>query len=313
MTSDQQQAILTLALFAAFADGVNDDEERRQIRELAQSLAQENSAVDVSRLYRDVLLHRVSPARAAAVLRDDAQRRFAFEMAVCVCEVDGPTNAAERHFLAGLKQLLGLEDSQSATAVRDAEAVADLARRAAPAVANNDAPLPDEVALDRSILNGAIINGALELLPQSWASMAVVPLQIRMVYRIGRAYGVELDQGHIREFIATAGIGLTAQYLEQFARKLLGQLLNRTGGETARYAASLGAGAAVSFATTYALGQVAKQYYSGGRVMDGATLRRSFRALLGPARRLQVRYLPQIQQRAGRLDSGHIMALVRGH
>ena len=63
----------------------------------------------------------------------------------------------------------------------------------------------DEAALDKSILNYSILNGALELLPQSWASMAIIPLQIKMVYGIGKEYGVELDRGHIKEFLATLG------------------------------------------------------------------------------------------------------------
>ena len=33
------------------------------------------------------------------------------------------------------------------------------------------------------------------------------------------------DAGMVKEFIATAGVGLTGQYLEQFGRKLVGGLL----------------------------------------------------------------------------------------
>ena len=62
----------------------------------------------------------------------------------------------------------------------------------------------DSAAIDRSILNYAILNGALALLPQSWASMAIIALPIKMVYRVGLAHGVSLDQGHIKEFIAAA-------------------------------------------------------------------------------------------------------------
>mgnify|MGYP000515143094 CR=1 FL=1 len=39
MTSSQQQAILTIALLAAFADGAKDDSEREEIRRIADSLA----------------------------------------------------------------------------------------------------------------------------------------------------------------------------------------------------------------------------------------------------------------------------------
>jgi hypothetical protein len=71
-------------------------------------------------------------------------------------------------------------------------------------------------------------------------------------------------------------------------------------------------GMAFSFATTYALGQLAKRYYAGGRVMSTAVLRDSFQQLLGPARQMQQQYLPQIREKAATLDAGSIMAMVRG-
>ena len=52
------------------------------------------------------------------------------------------------------------------------------------------------------ILNAAIMNGALELLPQSLASMAIIPLQMKLVYRIGTEYGYELDRGHVKDLLA---------------------------------------------------------------------------------------------------------------
>ena len=71
-------------------------------------------------------------------------------------------------------------------------------------------------------------------------------------------------------------------------------------------------GMAFSFATTYALGQVAKRYYSGGRVMSTELLRHTFQDLLGPAKQMQSQYLPQIQQKASTLNPADIMAMVRG-
>ncbi len=69
---------------------------------------------------------------------------------------------------------------------------------------------------------------------------------------------------------------------------------------------------AFSFATTYALGRVAKRYYAGGRQMSGELLRETFQNVLGPAKQMQADYLPQIQQKADNLDVGQIMNLVRG-
>ena len=323
MNPEQQKSVLAIALFAAFADGAKHDREREDIRRIAESLTTDSAAPDLARLYQDVLLKRFSLEAAAAALGDPAERQLAYEMAVCVCDADGRQSEVERRFLDELKTLLKLDDGQVDAFERDADAIVDLSEAAVPAVTAANAavasapvvlalPKVPEAELDKSILNHAVINGALELLPQSWASLAIIPLQIKMVYGIGKAYGVELDQGHIKEFIAAAGVGLTSQYLEQFGRKLLGGLLGRVAGRTFGKVGSAATGMVFSFAATYALGQVAKRYYAGGRVMSTAVLRDTFQNLLGPAKQLQAQYLPQIQQKAGTLDAGQIMAMVRG-
>ena len=120
----------------------------------------------------------------------------------------------------------------------------------------------DTAELDKMILNYSILNGALELLPQTLASMAIIPLQMKMVYRVGKTYGYELDRGHIKDLLATLGVGLTGQYVEQIGRKLIGGLLKTVGGGLLGGLGSVATGAGFSFATTYALGQVAKQYYA---------------------------------------------------
>lgn len=335
MNSEQQKSILTIALLAAFADGTKDDAEREEIRRIAQSLAGDSGMADLPRIYQDVLLKRTSVQAAATALDDPAHRQLAYEMAVCVCDVDGRQTAAEAQFLAALKAALQLGAQQTAAFEHDADALVDVVEKSAPsatpwgaagaaAYAAAAAPTPAAVPttatppgpadaeLDKSILNYALLNGALELLPQSWASMAIIPLQVKMVYGIGKAHGVELDQGHIKEFIAAAGVGMTSQYLEQFGRKLLGGLLGKAAGRTIGGLGSAATGMAFSFATTYALGQVAKRYYAGGRVMSTAMLRDTFQNLLGPAKQMQSQYLPQIQQKAATLDAAKVMAMVRG-
>lgn len=311
MNSDN--AILAISLFAAFADGSNDDREREHIRRFAETMGA--NAPDLPRLYQDILLKRITLADATKALDDLGQRQFAYEMAVCVCDADGVQGDSEKRFLTDLKTLLGLSgDAQCAAAELQADSVAVSAATSALAAdpVITAAAAVNNAELDKTILNYAILNGALELLPQSWASVAIIPLQIKMVYRIGKAYGHELDQGHIREFLATVGVGLTSQYLEQFGRKLLGGLLGKVAGKTVGRIGSAATGIAFSFASTYALGQVAKRYYAGGREMSAQLLQESFQNLLGPAKQLQSQYLPQIQQKAKTLDAGQIMAMVGG-
>lgn len=311
MNPTEQRALLAIALLAALADGSKADAERAELRRVADSLGPQLNAAAV---LQDVLLKRVDVAAAAAQLTSPELRQLAFERAVGVCDADGLRNDPETRFLAALGSALGLTAPQMAqpAATADALATAPLATAPegeAPVVAAT--PRVNEAELDKTIVNASILNGALELLPQSMASLAIIPLQMRLVYRIGQAYGYELDRGHIKDFLATAGVGLTGQYLEDVGRKLIGGLLGKAAGKMAGSLARGATGVAFSFATTYALGHLAKRYYAGGRVMSTDLLRSSFNDLLGQARGVQQQYLPQIEQRARTIDMGQIVQLVR--
>ncbi len=323
MNTQEQRAILTIALLAAFADGSKADTEREAIKNIADSLGHEAGGAGMAQLYQDVLLKRVSMPSAVQALADPSHKQLAYEMAVCVCDADGRKSPAEAAFLADLKRQLALvgadterfEQEEAALVEASSATLAVVAPLPAAATAPSTPPGaagPSDAELDKLILNASLLNGALELLPQSWASMAIIPLQVRLVYNIGQAHGVALDQGHIREFIAAAGVGMTSQYIEQFGRKLLGGLLGKVAGRMVGGVGRAATGMAFSFATTYALGQLAKRYYAGGRVMNTALLQETFQSLLAPAKQLQTQYLPQIQQTASTLDAGKVMAMVRG-
>lgn len=311
MDKSEQQAVMTVALLAAFADGRNEDRERGELRRVAEALGTSNVPV----LVQDVLLKRVTVESAAARIASPEARRLAYELAVGVCEADGLRNDAETRFLADLGQRLGLDQPTMVEAAVDAD---ELATMPLPAVASPTGEVVSTVAsvpaadLDRMILNAAILNGALELLPQSIASMAVIPLQMKLVYRIGQAHGVEADKSQIGDLLATLGVGLTGQYLEQIGRRLIGGLLGKVAGGLAGSLARGATGVAFSFATTYAIGEVARRYYAGGRVMSSDLLKRTFTDLLSQGKALQTQHWPQIEQQARSLDPARIVQLVRG-
>jgi uncharacterized protein (DUF697 family) len=168
-----------------------------------------------------------------------------------------------------------------------------------------------DAEMDKTILTASITNAALELLPETIASMAIIPLQMRLVYRVGKAYGYEMDSSHARDFIATLGVGLTSQYVEQFGRKLLGGLLGGLGGGIGRTVGRQAASSGLTFATTYAIGRVAQRYYAGGRTLDSATLKETFTSLLAEARGMAPKYQSQIEQAAQTIDTRNLVSLVR--
>jgi uncharacterized protein (DUF697 family)/tellurite resistance protein len=307
MNDTEQRALLTVALLAAHADGLHDPGERTAITQLAERMG--GRGVDVAGIERDIENRKVGLADAVEPLATPALRLLAYEAAVGAAAADGARTPAEAAFLTQLASALGLpaSDSQAYAAEADAIAAAPLpALAAAPARA-----APDAAALDKRILDASITNAALELLPETLASMAIIPLQLRLVYRIGQAYGFELDQGHIKDFLATLGVGLAGQYLEQYGRKLLGGLLGALGGGLGRTIGNQAASSGMAFATTWAIGQVARQYYAGGRTLDAAALKAAFASLLGQAQTLATRYAGEIQQRARTVDIRNLPALIR--
>ena len=205
--------------------------------------------------------------------------------------------------VAGGKIFIGTGDSSS-RAITGSGAAGEAERTAGSAAAADG-------EIDEMILNAAVMNGALELLPQSLASMAIIPLQMKLVYRVGKAYGYDLDRGHIKDLLATMGVGVTGQYLEDVGRKLLGGLLGKAGGRLLGGVARGATGVAFSFATTWAIGQVARRYYASGRQMDQEMLRQTFASLMQEAKTLQSRYAPQIEQQSKSIDIARIVDFVK--
>jgi uncharacterized protein (DUF697 family)/tellurite resistance protein len=316
MTDQERQAIMALAIMAAFADDRKDAAERDQVKRIADSLSRD-SGLNVAAVYQDVLLKRVTLESAAAALASPDSRRLAYEFCVGVCDADGTQDEAERTFLASLQSRLGFDEAEAASA-RDITTSAE-ALAAAPLAVTEPPDLPvvqasrvSAAEQDRMILNYAILNGALELLPDSLASMAIIPLQMKMVYRIGKSYGYQLDSGHIKDFLATGGIGMASQYVEQVGIRLLGSLFGKKRlrgmvGGLANQAISSG----FSFATTYALGRLAVRYYSGGRTFSAQVLKDTYAGLLGEAKGLQQQYLPAIQEKARTVNVAQVLQEVR--
>jgi uncharacterized protein (DUF697 family) len=177
-----------------------------------------------------------------------------------------------------------------------------------------DAGEPAPAVADQSgmILRYSILNGALELLPETLATMAILPLQMKMLWRIGKAHGFELDRSSIKEFLAAAGIGIGSQVVEGFARKLIGGFGKKLGGKLVGRVANEATGSAFSFASTYAIGHLAVKYYAGGRKLGATDLKAMYEPLSREAGQLHAKYIPEIRQRAGTLDTAGILNLVRG-
>jgi uncharacterized protein (DUF697 family)/tellurite resistance protein len=310
MTPREQEAITALCLMAALADGTKSDVERAKLKEVFDGLG----IASAPAVYQRVLLKNTDLAAEAAALTSPEARALAYEMAVHVADADGTTTPAEAEFLGSLRKALGLAESESAPVLARAEAIAATPLDSGPAAADAAAApaAAADAEVDGMIVRYAILNGALELLPQSIATMAILPLQMKMVYRIGARYGYPLDRSHIKEFLATVGVGLSSQVLEGYARQLLGGLLKKTLGKTAAKIGKAAVGPALSFATTWALGQVARSYYGGGRTLEVSAMKALFARKVEEGRALFPRYEGRVVEQARNVNVTDLVGMVRG-
>ena len=312
MNNEQATALATLTLFAAFADGSQSDRERARVREVVESLGNAN----LSNILKTVVFKETTPAAQAELLTTDELRTVAWESALSVCEADGATSPAERTFLDELAIALKRPLSSSTTDIQLADALHHeptsapvlLPTLAAPQIPATD-PRPAEV--DATVLRYAILTAAVELLPQNLATLAIIPLQTKMVHGIGKTFGHSLSASSIKEFVATIGVGMTGQVIEQHARKLLGSLAGKFLGGLGRTAVNWSTGPALTFATTYAIGKVAHQYYAGGRSLAAINLKALYSQNLEQAKSLYTQYEPQIRQTASTTNPATLLQSLR--
>lgn len=310
MRDEDRQALATIALAAAFADGFRSPEEVEQLKQIAKDIG----GGDYDTIARQVLSGQASLPAVAASLPDEPTRLRAYELAVAVVNADGLTNEREKAFLGELRAALKLEPGVTAAADSAAAGIAQAAAEAPEVVAVASASSP--ATTDDAILKTAMLAGALELLPQNLATLGIVPLQLRMVYQIGKDHGQVLDMNQAKDLAGVMGIGAAGQVMEGVARKLLGGvasgLFGRLLGGVAGGVAGAAAGVALTFATTYALGHAARQYYAQGRQISKDDLRALFTKLRGDANGIYPRVEAEIRSQAQHLNLTDVMARIRG-
>jgi uncharacterized protein (DUF697 family)/tellurite resistance protein len=326
MLEQDREPVIAICLLAALADGDRTPEEQEQFARITARLG----GADVSELVGRVQRGEFTAADAAGRLASRDSRRTAYEMAVSMIYADGEPNTRERDFLTELKRAMELGDDGLEGIHQEAESIARAplggpTLAAAPPPPGTDTPRPSQAgipalshdaALHAMIRQQALLAGALELLPQNLASLAIIPIQMRLVYRIGADYGQKLDAAQIKDLLGVLGIGAAGQVLDGVARRILGGLgrgmFGRVLGGVMGGTAGMVAGAGVSFVTTYALGHAAMQYYAQGRRLSPADLRTLFERFRGDAEALLPKVQQEIHAQSRHLDLSRLLATIRG-
>jgi len=302
MITTDHAPLIAIAMLAARADGAVDSAEQQAV----DAVVARTGNPDVTRLAQQVAAGQLRVADLASRLSDDEARRVAYEGALAIVNADGVANDAEQAFLAELRTALGLSSADVDEATRTARALAD-----AP-VTEVHTGTPPLGSVDEFILQQSILTGALEILPDRLANIAILPLQLRLVYQIGQRHGQKLDVNQVKDLAATLGLGAAAQSLEGVAMKLIGGFAGGLLGGMVGGASRIATGAVITFSTTYALGHVADQYYAQGRQLTTADLRELFARFQAEAKTIYPRVEDQIRGRSGSLSLQSLLQGLRG-
>jgi uncharacterized membrane protein YebE (DUF533 family) len=299
MQTTDHAPLIAISIMAARADGLVDTAEQRAV----DAVVARTGNPDVSSLMQQVAAGQLRLSDLAARLSDDEARRAAYEYALTVVNADGSANPSEQAFLGELRTALGFDDADVADATRMAGAMAE-----AP-VAQVSTGRPPAGPVDEFILQQAILTGAIEVLPDRLANIAVLPLQLRMVYQIGQRHGQKLDINQVKDLAATLGLGAAAQGLESVVMGLIGGLAGGLLGGLVGGATRIATGAIITFSATYALGHVAEQYYAQGRSLSKADLQALFARFQDEAKTIYPRVKEQIHGQASTLN---LQSLLQG-
>ncbi len=299
MNTNDHTSLIAICILAARADGTVDSAEQRAVDAVVARMGNP----DVTSLTEQVAAGQLRLADLASRLSDEEARRVAYEHALTVINADGSANASEQAFLDELRTALGFSDSDVADATRMAGTMAEAPVAGIHTVEAHAGPV------DEFILQQAILTGAIEILPDRLANIAVLPLQLRMVYQIGQRHGQKLDINQVKDLAATFGLGAAAQSLESVVMRLVGGLAGGLLGGMVGGATRIAAGAVITFSATYALGHVSEQYYAQGRRLSADDLRALFARFQDEARTIYPRVQKQIQRQAGTLN---LQSLLQG-
>ncbi len=292
MTTTDHAPLIAIAILAARSDGSVDSAEQRAV----DAVVARAGNADVTGLMQQVAAGQLSVADLASGLSDDEARRAAYEGALAVIYADGSANPSEQAFLDKLRTALGFSAADVAHAAHVAGAITGAPVAPASTLNAPDAPV------DEFILQQAILTGAIEILPDRLANIAVVPLQLRMVYQVGRRHGQQLDINQVKDLAATFGLGAAAQSVESMAMRLIGGLAGGLLGGMVGGATRIATGVVITFSATYALGHVAEQYYAQGRRLTAEDLREMFDRFRGEAKTIYPQVQEQIRRQAGTLN-----------
>lgn len=309
MRVEDRAGLLKLAFVAACVDPPSDTQDQAQLRRVAEMLtpfAEENLAVTL----RDILLQRLPLEEVTPGLARPELNLPAYEIAVCICNADSAHTDREHAFLEQLRMALALDVRTARSFERQADAIIGVPLQPDPARMPPSTRHPvDRTALDRIILDHAVLNAAFATRAQPLALLATVPLQMKMVYRIGKAYGHEPDRDQIKHVMSVLGIEPVSQYVEACGRLILAGVFDRP--SSVRETQHIQEASANQFAVTSALGEIAKRLYGEGKPHADESHHDAYRQAYAATRITFLRYAALVESKARQTEVNELLDMVK--
>ncbi|MBF0276120.1 MAG: DUF533 domain-containing protein [Nitrospinae bacterium] len=254
MNKSEELTLLQLSILAVRADGNISDSERTRLNTIIADFnptQEQYSEIDKCWV-GEMSLQDVAEKTLELNIAEDA-----FKRAVNVLLIDG-LNQREHEFLRELAEYLEFDDKKCQKLFMDVSEEIDFELLGQDEEFVKDV---DKIDLDKLVLNYSLSAGSIGLTPIPFVSdfILLTPLQMKMVYDIGKRYGYDLDKKSLKEFSTLLGVA--------FGLKMFGSIL-----KLIPIIGSLG-GAAVAFSGTYAMGKTAEKYFKEGRKVDEKQLK----------------------------------------
>ncbi len=256
--SQEVLAAVRIVLSVAKADGLISPTEEQSLRDVLLALPEEERPT-----LDELLGTEIDLEAELERLQSEGMRDRVYQVARLVAEADGKASEAELVILERIKPWEG-EDSLIGQVI--GETTDTLLPSRIPAIHD---PEQRAVEIQEDRMKFAVLAAALGANPLPAVSLitdiAVVGLQVKLVRDIGQYYGHRLDEQAARSLLASfVGSTVLRVALSNLAKFLPGW------GSVA--------GAATSFAATWAIGKVAEAWFDSNCTLDPDVLRETYQA-----------------------------------
>jgi len=201
-------------------------------------------------------------------------RESLYQSALSMVQVAGACTPAEQKMLDHIRMTLQISEEKASLARQIFEGARDTVLPSSIYVVDDSVLRATEVKADvvkYSVLSAVL--GAVAIPGAAIATdLAVVCVQVKLVRDIGQRWGHKVDKQAAASLLAGLGLGTGARIAISNLAKLVpvwGSLV----------------GATASFASTWALGQVADKYFESGMKADKAILKSDFKAAQAEGRK----------------------------